>query len=55
MKDDERAVVNGDVNVLAIVEYIWTSSHDVTQGEAKVLDVCDNWHVKCLLESWHNI
>ena len=37
------------MNASAIAEHAWTSHHDVN-WEAKVLNVCDRWHVRCLLE-----
>ena len=40
-----------DMNASAIAEHAWTSHHDVN-WEPKVLNVCDRWHVRCLLECW---
>ena len=53
MKEHRRAVVSGDTNASAIAEHAWTNHHGVNWEEAKVLDVCDRWHERCLLESWH--
>ena len=41
------------MNASAIAEHAWTNHHGVNWEEAKVLDVCDRWHERCLLESWH--
>ena len=43
--------VYGDMNASQIGEHAWTSHHGVN-WEAKVLNVCDRWHVRCLLECW---
>ena len=53
MKVHRRAVVGGDMNASAIAEHAWTNHYSVNWEEAKILDVCDRWHERCLLELWH--
>ena len=53
LKEHKRALVNGHLAQSAVAEHAAQESHDIDWEGATVMDVQQQYHRRCLLESWH--
>ena len=53
LKEHKLALVNGHLAQSAVAEHAAQESHDIDWEGATVMDVQQQYHRRCLLESWH--
>ena len=53
LKEHKRALVNGHLAQSAVAEHAAQESHDIDWEGATVMNVQQQYHQRCLLESWH--
>ena len=53
LKEHKRALVSGHLAQSAVAEHAAEESHDIDWEGATVMDVQQQYHQRCLLESWH--
>ena len=53
LKEHKRALVSGHLAQSAVAEHAAQESHDIDWEGATVMDIQQQYHQRCLLESWH--